>query len=36
MNEYKKPELWVIYLEQTDVLTESNDGDIVEPGEDWE
>ena len=37
MNEYKKPELLVIYLGQTDVLTESVfvDGDIVEPGDDW-
>lgn len=36
MNEYKKPELLVIYLGRADVLTESFDGDIVEPGEDWE
>ena len=36
MNEYKKPELLVIYLKPEDVLTESFDGDIVEPGKDWE
>ena len=36
MNEYKKPEITVIYLGQADVLTESTDGDIVEPGVDWE
>jgi hypothetical protein len=36
MNEYKKPELLVIYLGQTDVLVASPDGDIVEPGDDWE
>lgn len=35
MNKYKEPELLVIYLAQTDVLTES-DGVVVEPGEDWE
>ena len=36
MNEYKKPELLVIYLDHADVLTESNDGAIVGPGDDWE
>lgn len=38
MNEYKKPELSVIYLGGADVLTNSlqSDGDIVEPGDDWE
>ena len=36
MNEYKKPEILVIYLGHADVLTESIDGDIVEPGKDWE
>lgn len=36
MNEYKKPELLVIYFENTGILTESVDGDIVEPGKDWE
>ncbi len=36
MKEYKKPELLVLYLEYADVLTESVDGDIVEPGDDWE
>ena len=36
MNEYKKPELLVIYLGQADVLMASKDGDIVEPGDDWE
>lgn len=36
MNEYKQPELWVLCLEYADVLTESFEGDIVEPGEDWE
>ena len=36
MNEYKKPEILVIYLDRADVLTESIDGDIVEPGNDWE
>lgn len=35
MNEYKKPEILVIDLEVVDVLTAS-DGDIVEPGDDWE
>lgn len=37
MNEYKKPEITVIYLERADVfLTGSVEGDIVEPGDDWE
>lgn len=36
MYEYKEPELSVIYLERADVLTVSPDGDIVEPGDDWE
>ena len=36
MNEYKKPEILVIYLEHADLLTTSPDGDIVEPGDDWE
>lgn len=36
MNEYKKPEITVIYLENADVfLAGSIEGDIVEPGEDW-
>jgi len=33
---YKQPELWVLCLEHADVLTDSFEGDIVEPGEDWE
>ena len=36
MNEYKEPEISVVYLERADVLTASTDGDIVEPGDDWE
>ena len=36
MNEYKKPELLVIDLEETDVIRTSDDGAIVEPGGDWE
>ena len=36
MNEYKKPEITVVYLGSADVLTLSIDGDIVEPGQDWE
>lgn len=36
MNKYKKPELLVIDLEETDVIRTSDDGVIVEPGEDWE
>ena len=35
MKEYKKPELFVMYLDCADVLTESFDGTIVEPGDDW-
>lgn len=36
MNKYEKPEILVISLEQTDVIRTSNDGVIVEPGEEWE
>lgn len=36
MNEYKKPEILVIDLGHVDVLTASVDGDVVEPGTDWE
>lgn len=36
MSEYKKPELLIIYFENAGILTESIEGDIVEPGQDWE
>ena len=36
MNEYKQPELMVLYLEYADVLTLSDDDVVVEPGDDWE
>ena len=36
MNEYKKPEFMVIYLDTADIVTLSADGEIVEPGDDWE
>lgn len=36
MNEYKKPEITVIYLGLEDIVTLSVDGEVVEPGDDWE
>ena len=36
MNNYKEPEIEVIYFDWADVLTNSPDGAIVGPGGDWE
>ena len=38
MNKYKELEIKVIYLNQSNILTESPEGDepFVEPGDGWE